>query len=200
MKPFPTADIAAAHWAPPDDRTRGSVLILPGHDEDVKPYEHLGAALALAGYTVRALNHPDLPDAVAVLRDQPRAPRFPQAVLGADTGALLAVQLARTPGVTVDALVLAGLPSQTAHDDVDSGPGSIPTLVLHGELHQQARTPAARAPAADWMRTRFVTVADSGHDVLCDTHHRSVTAEITQFLEMLRAGISPLRVSLGSTW
>jgi pimeloyl-ACP methyl ester carboxylesterase len=66
----------------------------------------------------------------------------------------------------------------------------VPVLVLHGEADRVAAPEAARAYTAKLPQGRFVLVAGARHDVLNDVDHRSVAAEVVQFLEWLRAGAS----------
>lgn len=186
---------------PLDGHRRGSVLILPGRSEGATAYDRVGAALAWAGYEVRSLGAgADVDEAAAALGDLTIDRCYPRVVLGSDIGALTAIRLARTPGVALDAVVLAGLPGPLDRGDTDAGPGTVATLVVHGELDRESPSLAARSLTAGWLATRFITVADSGHDVLHGIHHRSVALEITQFLETVRAGKHPLRVSIRSTW
>ena len=62
----------------------------------------------------------------------------------------------------------------------------VPVLALHGELDVVSPLPAARAVLDRLARARLMVVAGGRHDVLNDVHHRSVAAEIVQFLERLR--------------
>lgn len=180
---------------------RGSVVILPGRGESPEAYDRLSVVLGWAGYDVVALTASDVDEAAERLRELATGDRrFPRVVLGADTGAISAVRLARTPGIAVDAVVLLGLPGPSERGDIDDGPPAVPSLVLHGELDRRSPSLSARALTATWPSARFITVADSGHDVLHDVHQRSVAVEITQFLETLRVGKHPLRVSIRSTW
>ncbi|GGK84482.1 alpha/beta hydrolase [Streptomyces flaveus] len=94
---------------------RGTLVLLPGRGEHGGVYERFGRRIATDGYRVRALGDaaldPDtvLDEAAKLLRDETLP--GPRVLVGADTGALYAAQLAAhgTPGV--DALVLAGLPA-----------------------------------------------------------------------------------------
>lgn len=187
-------------WTVPAPSHRGTVAILPGRGETPDAYEDLGTVLTWAGYDAAVLAATDVDSAAASLRELAEDRSYPRVLLGADTGAVSAVRLARTSGIAVDALVLAGLPGPAERGDLDAGPGSVPTLVLHGEQDLQSPSLVARALAARWAQARFITVADSGHDVLHDVHYRSVAVEIAQFLETLRVGKHPLRVSIRSTW
>lgn len=60
-------------------------------------------------------------------------------------------------------------------------------LILHGEADPVAPLAAVRDYAANLPGSRLVTVVDGRHDVLNDLTHRSVAAEVVQFLERLRS-------------
>ncbi|MER8187195.1 alpha/beta hydrolase [Kitasatospora sp. NPDC094015] len=64
----------------------------------------------------------------------------------------------------------------------------LPVLVLHGAADPVVPLAAARRLAARLGRAELVLVADGVHDVLNDAAHRSVAAQIVQWLERLRAG------------
>jgi alpha-beta hydrolase superfamily lysophospholipase len=63
-----------------------------------------------------------------------------------------------------------------------------PVLVLHGDA--DAVTPIEDAVAAAQLlpNSSFLTIAQGRHDILNDLAHRSVAAEIVQFLERIRLG------------
>jgi alpha-beta hydrolase superfamily lysophospholipase len=98
---------------PPHLAARGTVVVLPGRGEDATVYERLGLRLSFDAYRVRVLDDPaDDPAAATaavktLLADDPPAPHV---LLGSDTGALFAALLVAEHTVTVDGLVLAGLP------------------------------------------------------------------------------------------
>ncbi len=96
-----------AHIAP-----RGTLLVLAGRGESAEVYERLGARFAADGYRVVALG--DDPGrtarATALLADDDLP--APHVVVGSDTGALAALELARSGARGLDAVVLAGLPTR----------------------------------------------------------------------------------------
>jgi alpha-beta hydrolase superfamily lysophospholipase len=96
---------------PPHLAARGTVVVLPGRGEDATVYERLGLRLSFDAYRVRVLDDPTRDPAAATtavkaLLDDP----IPHVLLGSDTGALFAALLVAERTVTVDGLVLAGLP------------------------------------------------------------------------------------------
>ncbi|MEV4613234.1 alpha/beta hydrolase [Kitasatospora sp. NPDC049258] len=64
----------------------------------------------------------------------------------------------------------------------------LPVLVLHGSADPVVPAAAAHRLAARLRRAELVLVADGVHDVLNDAAHRSVAAQVVQWLERLRAG------------
>ena len=184
---------------------RGTVVLLPGRGEHPALYHRLATRLAFDGYRVTT-SETDLDPGPVVL-------------LGHDTGALHALELATERPVA--AVVASGLPlgepggwtdeldARTAcpvhralldgDDRFAAGelrgpvPGraaapEVPVLVLHGETDRVASPEAAQAFAGTLPSGRFVLVGGGRHDVLNDVDHRSVAAEIVQFLEWLRPG------------
>jgi alpha-beta hydrolase superfamily lysophospholipase len=69
-----------------------------------------------------------------------------------------------------------------------------PVLVLHGDADRVTPTADAAALAARLPRGEFVSVAGGRHDVLNDLAHRSVAAEIVQFLERVRLAPEAARI------
>lgn len=102
-------------WDEPEGiAPRGTLVLLPGRGEHSGVYERFGRRIAADGYRVRALGDATLDpaavtdEAAELLRDETLP--GPRVLVGSDTGASYAAQLAAraTPGL--DALVLAGLP------------------------------------------------------------------------------------------
>jgi pimeloyl-ACP methyl ester carboxylesterase len=99
---------------PPHLAARATVVVLPGRGEDAAVYERLGLRLSFDAYRVRVLDDPTRDQAVAaatvkaLLADDLPAPHV---LLGSDTGALFAALLVAEQTVSVDGLVLAGLPT-----------------------------------------------------------------------------------------
>lgn len=77
---------------------------------------------------------------------------------------------------------------------------TIPVLVLHGSADAISPVAGARRLAARIPSARCVVVEGARHDVLNDVSHRSVAAEIVQFLERIRSSqdaVPILRVEVG---
>ena len=225
--PVSFAPRVAGRWSAPAGLTvRGTVVVLPGRGEHGEVYERLARRLAFDAYEVVALDAlpttpiTELAEVVAGLEDQTR----PLVLLGSDTGALEALQIAATAGDLVQAVVAAGLPTEAslvdwaaeldartacpAHrarleaDDrfdrrgleqpvpaaltVSRGRFAGPVLVLHGSADRLTSVDLARDVAASLPQGELAVVEGGRHDVLNDLAHRSVAAEIVQFLERVR--------------
>jgi alpha-beta hydrolase superfamily lysophospholipase len=196
-------------WAPAEGVTvRGTVVLLPGRGEHPALYARLGARLAFDGYRVTA-DAADTtgPAPVVLLGHDTGAVRALDLATRSRIAAVVASGLPLGgPGDWADELdARTACPVHRALLDGDgrferdalreSAPGpvaepSVPVLVLHGEADQVASPEAARAYTAKLPQGRFVLVGGGRHDVLNDVDHRSVAAEVVQFLEWLRAGAS----------
>lgn len=128
---------------PPHLAARGTVVVLPGRGEDPSVYERLGLRLAFDAYRVRVLDDPTRDPAAAtsavksLLADDLPTPHV---LLGSDTGALFAALLVAERTITVDGLVLAGLP-------VTLGDGEAPDWET--ELNARTTCPTHRARLTD---------------------------------------------------
>ncbi|MGW7202351.1 alpha/beta hydrolase [Streptomyces sp. NPDC054837] len=98
-------------WDEPEDlAARGTLIVLSGRGEHGGVYERFGRRLAFDAYRVRALGDPAadpsvLDEAAKLLADESLP--GPKVVVGSDTGAHYAAQLASD----ADALILVGLPT-----------------------------------------------------------------------------------------
>ena len=93
---------------------RGTLIVLAGRGEHGGVYERFGRRLAFDAYRVRALGDPTadpavLDQAAKLLADESLP--GPKVLVGSDTGALHALQLAAEQVPGLDALILAGLPT-----------------------------------------------------------------------------------------
>lgn len=100
-------------WDEPEGLApRGTLIVLAGRGEHGGVYERFGRRLAFDAYRVRALGDasadPAVLDEAAKLLADESLPG-PKVLVGSDTGAAFAVQLATEVGA--DALILAGLPN-----------------------------------------------------------------------------------------
>ncbi|GAB3450730.1 alpha/beta hydrolase [Actinophytocola sediminis] len=108
--------MTVAYDNPPHLAARATVVVVPGRGENATVYERLGLRLSFDAYRVRVLDDP-VPDPAAataavkelLTEDAPG----PHVLLGSDTGALFAALLVAEGAVTVDGLVLSGLPAGT---------------------------------------------------------------------------------------
>jgi len=129
---------------PPHLAARGTVVVLPGRGEDATVYERLGLRLSFDAYRVRVLDDPtrDPAEATAVVKalladDDLQAPHV---LLGSDTGALFAALLVAERAVTVDGLVLAGVPVTPSNGEA---------LDWEAELATRTTCPTHRARLTD---------------------------------------------------
>lgn len=129
---------------------RGTVVVISGRGEHPGVYERFGTRIAFDGYRVRAVGDPTVdPEAVTarvtelLADDSLPAPRV---LAGSDGGALFAAALVATGRVTVDALILAGLPVAPAvAAESTPGSGSVDLAAdWDGELTERTACPTHR--------------------------------------------------------
>jgi alpha-beta hydrolase superfamily lysophospholipase len=115
----PSVAAAPTSWDNPETvAARGTLIVVPGRGEHAALYQRFGSRLAFDGYRVRAVSDPTR-DAAGVVADitrlleDPTLPA-PWVLVGSDTGALFAVSLVATTDLPIDALILAGLPTNAA--------------------------------------------------------------------------------------
>ncbi|MDX3745295.1 lysophospholipase [Streptomyces sp. AK08-02] len=114
MPSSPAVPASLASWDEPEGpAARGTLIVLPGRGEHGGVYERFGRRLSFDAYRVRALGDPSadpsvLDEAAKLLADESLP--GPKILVGSDTGARYAVQLAAEHPAGVDALILVGLP------------------------------------------------------------------------------------------
>ncbi|MFF4503795.1 alpha/beta hydrolase [Streptomyces sp. NPDC001401] len=102
-------------WDEPEGlAARGTLIVLAGRGEHGGVYERFGRRLAFDAYRVRALGDASadpsvLDDAAKLLADESLP--GPKVLVGSDSGARYAARLAAEHTESVDALILAGLPT-----------------------------------------------------------------------------------------
>jgi pimeloyl-ACP methyl ester carboxylesterase len=197
---------------------RGTVVLLPGRGEHPALYHRLGTRLAFDGYRVVAVPSADDvaaeirggPVPVVLLGSDTGALRAVALAARLPVHAVVAAGLPLAADAPADLTWEGELDARTAcpvhralldtdhrvrrgalHAEPADVPAVLPptpVLVLHGEADVIASPKAARAFAEMLPAGHFVLVGGGRHDVLNDVDHRSVAAEIVQFLEWLRAG------------
>ncbi len=212
------APAETARWAPATGvRVRGTVVLLPGRGEHPGLYARLGTRLAFDGYRVVAVAAPDdvtgelrggpvpvvlvgsdtgavqavtlaaeLPVHAVVAAGLPLSGSAGELSWAAELDARTACPVHRGVLEADDRLLRGALLAEPA--GLPAVIPQAPTLVLHGGADPVADPKPARAYAEMLPAGRFVLVDGGRHDVLNDVSHRSVAAEIVQFLEWLRAG------------
>lgn len=118
------APVLPSRWDEPEGlAARGTLVVLGGRGETPAVYDRFGTRIARDAYRVRALGDAAVDTdvvraaALAVLAD-PESPS-PKVLVGSDAGAALAVEIAVTMPGSVDAVILAGLPTATTSGELD---------------------------------------------------------------------------------
>lgn len=112
---MPSSLPSPASWDEPEGlAARGTLIVLPGRGEHGGVYKRFGRRLAFDAYRIRALDDPSadpsvLDEAAKLLADESLP--GPKVLVGSDTGARYAVQVAAEHPAGVDALILVGLPT-----------------------------------------------------------------------------------------
>ncbi|MFE9598247.1 alpha/beta hydrolase [Streptomyces hokutonensis] len=110
---MPSSSVSS--WDEPEGlAARGTLIVLAGRGEHGGVYERFGRRLGYDAYRVRALGDPTadpavLEQAAKLLADESLP--GPKVLVGSDTGARYALQLAAEQTAGIDALILAGLPT-----------------------------------------------------------------------------------------
>ncbi|MCW8221150.1 alpha/beta hydrolase, partial [Streptomyces griseolus] len=85
-------------------------------------------------------------------------------------------------------------------DAAYGGASAVPALFLVGDADPLADLDALLRTATSLPRARLSVVRGAHHDVLNDTQHRAVAAEIVAFLEALRDALVPAVAVRISAW
>jgi alpha-beta hydrolase superfamily lysophospholipase len=170
---------------PPGLAPRGTVVVLAGRGERPGVYERFGRRLAADAYRVRAVGDATADagvEAVSLqvksLLEEPGRPG-PLVLAGSDTGALLALRLVALGSVTVDGLILAGLPDPTFDTALDTGLDTEPDAVAEPEL--RASCPTHQKLLRDADRDLFQTGALT---------RERIPAELREPIEDTAAGVA----------
>ncbi|QYB05765.1 alpha/beta hydrolase [Rhodococcus sp. USK10] len=215
-------------WLEPEATARGSVIVVAGRGEHAHVYRRFARRIAFDGYRVAVVEN-DPAAAARVIADAESG--LPLTVVGSDSGALTALDLAATQsavsGVVAAGLLVAGTDAVTGgwdgeleirsacpvHRSVLAADGAldrgtlgaeapvatadslthvqVPVLVVHGGADVLSPVADVLAVTSALPGARVVVVNDGRHDILNDVSHRSVAAEIVQFLERLRLPGTP---------
>jgi alpha-beta hydrolase superfamily lysophospholipase len=165
------------------------VVVLAGRGERPGVYERFGRRLAADAYRVRAVGDATADagvEAVSLqvksLLEEPGRPG-PLVLAGSDTGALLALRLVALGSVTVDGLILAGLPDPTLDTVLDRGPDTGPDTALGtaAEPELRASCPTHQKLLRDADRDLFQTGALT---------RERIPAELREPIEGTAAGVA----------
>jgi pimeloyl-ACP methyl ester carboxylesterase len=143
-----------ASWTEPEGLSpRGTLIVIPGRGESPDIYERFGRRIASDAYRVQVVTNPveDPTLTEEQIRSALDGPR-PVAVVGSDTGALFAAGLVASGRLPeADALVLAGLPTDTIPADTgpaDGAPDSASAGSWDDELEARTACPTHRGRLA----------------------------------------------------
>ncbi|MFF1461336.1 alpha/beta hydrolase [Streptomyces sp. NPDC058330] len=175
-------------------------------DGAVRPVVWVGAdtgAVALAALLAREASEPEAaPDAV-VLAGLPGHTATAAGGWDEELDVRTSCPVHRTR-LTDDPQVRRGSLGDPVPDallDAAHGAGSgLPTLLLTGDADPLADHEALLRAAKARPRARLSVVRGAHHDVLNDTQHRAVAAEIVTFLEALRNDLVPVVAVEASAW
>ena len=140
-----------ASWAEPEGlNPRGTIIVVPGRGERPDVYERFGRRISSDAYRVYAVANP-VEDA-ALAEEQVRSllggPK-PVVLAGSDTGALFAAGLLASGRLPeADALVIAGLPTDTVAPEADAGAGQTADSSWEAELEARTACPTHRGRLA----------------------------------------------------
>ncbi|WP_285507531.1 lysophospholipase [Actinokineospora sp. NBRC 105648] len=152
--------MTATYDIPPHLAARATVVVLPGRGEDAAVYQRLGLRLSFDAYRVHVLDDPtgDPAAATATVKALLADEAAPHVLLGSDTGALFAALLVAERSVTVQGLVLAGLPvgqASQVEQDWDAELEARTTCPTHRarltDDSEFQRGALWTAPPADWI-------------------------------------------------
>ncbi|ONH59183.1 alpha/beta hydrolase [Frankia sp. CcI49] len=187
---------ATRFWPAMDGNSppRASIVLMPGRGEDVTHFERVALRLAVDGYDVTFLGSAEHAD---VALAEARRPGAPFVLFGSDTGALRALELAGSPALRPDALVLLGLPllHRAFAGEMPEGlpPRALPdlpTLLIHGRHDEVSPHHLARIITRT-VRTARLESVPGGHRVLSGPGARLAAALTVLFVESLLQGSHP---------
>ncbi|EFC80868.1 alpha/beta hydrolase [Parafrankia sp. EUN1f] len=187
---------ATRFWPAMDGNSppRASIVLMPGRGEDVAHFERVALRLAVDGYDVTFLGSAEHAD---VALAEARRPGAPFVLFGSDTGALRALELAGSPALRPDALVLLGLPllHRAFAGEMPEGlpPRALPdlpTLLIHGRHDEVSPHHLARIITRT-VRTARLESVPGGHRVLSGPGARLAAALTVLFVESLLQGNNP---------
>ncbi|OAA27524.1 Alpha/beta hydrolase family protein [Frankia sp. EI5c] len=170
---------------------RASIVLMPGRGEEVALFEGIAVRLAVDGYDVTFLASGERAD---VALAEARRPGAPFVLLGSDTGALRALDLAGSPALRPDALVLLGLPllhrpfaGEALAELPPRALPDLPTLLIHGRQDDVSPHHLARIITRT-VRTATLESVPGGHRILAGPGARLVAALTVLFVESLLQG------------
>ncbi|MGF7235933.1 MAG: alpha/beta hydrolase [Frankia sp.] len=151
---------APVRWDPPA-AIRGTVVVLHGRGEYGGLYERFGRRLAADGYAVAGPDLPEGEDAALIGAVTAGPPGTPFVLIGSDTGAIRAIELASILDRRPDALILAGLPLASGSRAGSSTAGAVLAAAdWEGEVAARTGCPVHTARLGDDARVSRGALAE----------------------------------------
>ncbi|QCQ90363.1 alpha/beta hydrolase [Rhodococcus sp. SGAir0479] len=180
---------------------RAGVVFLHGMGQHTGHYHRFAAGLAAHGIELWGLDQaghglsegtPGVPGALADLADDAARltdvaaadrPELPLVVMGHSLGAAVTITLLRRSRLPFRAAVLCGTPKSVVHHagTADFAHPGFPVLAIHGVDDRLAPVDGVRAWTAGLPGVTLREYPDTGHDLLHEKIHRTVTNDVAEF-------------------
>lgn len=181
---------------------RGGVVFLHGMGQHTGHYHRFAAGLAAHDIAMWGLDQaghglsegtPGAPGALADLADDAAhltdialadRPDLPLVVMGHSLGAAVAITLLRRDRRAFRAAVLCGTPKSVVQlpETADFAAPDFPVLAIHGVDDRLAPLAGVRAWTSGLPGATLRKYPDTGHDVLHEKIHRTVTNDVAGFV------------------
>ena len=186
----------------PVDAPRAGLVFLHGRGQHTGHYHRFAAGLAARGIEMWGVDQAghglsegtpgapgpltDLADDAAQLTGVAAAdrPGLPLVLMGHSLGAAVTVTLLRRGLVPFRAAVLCGTPKSVVQqsDMSDFVKPDFPVLAIHGVDDRLAPLDGVRAWTSGMAGVSLREYADTGHDLLHEKIHRTVTSDVAEFV------------------
>lgn len=195
-----TGQLHYRHW--PVDEPRAALVFLHGMGQHTGHYHRFASGLAGHGIELWGIDQaghglsegtPGAPGDLADLADDAARltaaavaarPGLPLVLMGHSLGAAVAIALLRRTRAPFRGAVLCGTPKSVARqpESADFADPGFPVLAIHGADDRLAPLDGVRGWAAGVPGVELRVYPDAGHDLLHEKIHRTVTADVADFV------------------